>query len=223
MKVLKYSLFVLAATLLAMKSQTVLADNVHRVKTYTITITNITRGQIFSPPVVVVHNRNFKLFDLGSIADKSLYSLAEDGMTGPLVNYVSGMQSVYGSHVAAGPVRPGESLSMDVEVRGRYRFISVAGMLVSTNDAFFAVRGLPVNLKGMKSVSAEAYDAGSEANSEECSYIPGPPCGNGGVRNTEGAEGYIHVHGGIHGVADLDPATKDWRNPVAEVTVYSKY
>ena len=27
------------------------------------------------------------------------------------------------------------------------------------------------------------------------------------------------VHGGIHGIGDLDPATYEWRNPVAHVEV----
>jgi hypothetical protein len=32
-------------------------------------------------------------------------------------------------------------------------------------------------------------------------------------------EGFVHVHSGIHGGADLDPAMHDWRNPVALVTI----
>ncbi len=56
-------------------------------------------------------------------------------------------------------------------------------------------------------------------NSEDCIYIPGPPCGNPGVRDTDGAEGFVHVHPGIHGIADLVPAAHDWRNPVALITI----
>ena len=94
-------------------------------------------------------------------------------------------------------------------------------MLVSTNDAFAAVRGLRLPGGVGKSVRAtgDAYDAGSEANTEDCAHIPGPPCDNGGVRVIEGAEGYIHIHAGIHGIEDLVPAYRDWRNPVIEVTV----
>ena len=29
----------------------------------------------------------------------------------------------------------------------------------------------------------------------------------------------LHIHAGIHGVGDLDAATRDWRNPVALITV----
>jgi hypothetical protein len=36
--------------------------------TYEVTITNITKGQVFSPPVLVSHNRNVALFELGEPA-----------------------------------------------------------------------------------------------------------------------------------------------------------
>ena len=64
-----------------------------------------------------------------------------------------------------------------------------------------------------------AYDAGSEENNEDCAYIPGPPCGNPFMDSGMPAEGYVHVHGGIHGGGGLDAAMYDWRNPVAEVTI----
>ena len=64
-----------------------------------------------------------------------------------------------------------------------------------------------------------AYDAGSEADNELCAYRPGPPCGSVGVRATEGVEGFVHIHAGIHGGGDLNPATYDWRNPVAKVSI----
>ena len=32
-------------------------------------------------------------------------------------------------------------------------------------------------------------------------------------------EEHIHVHAGIHGGFDLDPAVFDWRNPVVEITI----
>ena len=46
-------------------------------------------------------------------------------------------------------------------------------------------------------VEAKAYNVGSEVNSESSELIPGPPCGKGGSRDTEGAQGYVHIHGEI--------------------------
>ena len=70
---------------------------------------------------------------------------------------------------------------------------------------------------------AIAYDSGSEVNDELCTSIPGPffaECGgSGGGAKVNGGEGFVHVHRGVHGVGDLKPNARDWRNPVAEVRV----
>ncbi|MDX1764306.1 MAG: hypothetical protein R3231_08300, partial [bacterium] len=66
---------------------------------------------------------------------------------------------------------------------------------------------------------AVAYDAGSEANTESCDYIPGPPCGSHVHDDANDPEGYIHVHAGIHGIGDLVEANMDWRNPVVEIKI----
>jgi hypothetical protein len=118
---------------------------------------------------------------------------------------------------------PGASLTVEITTGRPFKFISAAGMLVTTNDAFFAIRGVRVPWSRQKVVEAEAYDAGSEANAESCDNIPGPPCGNPGVRDIEDAEGYVHIHAGIHGIGDLDSATHDWRNPVVEITIQRVY
>ncbi len=32
-------------------------------------------------------------------------------------------------------------------------------------------------------------------------------------------EDYVHVHAGIHGIGNLPAADRDWRNPVAQITI----
>ena len=118
-----------------------------------------------------------------------------------------------------GGVPPGESTTLPINTRGRFRYVSILGMLVTTNDAFFAVRTVRVPSRGDMKVMANAYDAGSERNSEDCDFIPGPPCDSADRRDTAGAEGFVHTHAGIHGLGDLDPAVNDWRNPVAEIHI----
>ncbi len=186
---------------------------------YAVTITNLTRGQVLTPPVVVSHNSEFVLFTPGAPAGSELAALAEDGVTGPLLGLLNTLPSVYESSASAGPVLPGHSVTVEITTSGKFNAISAVGMLASTNDGFFAVKGIGAPKKGAVSVEAEAYDAGSEANTESCAFIPGPPCGHGGIRDTAGAEGYVHVHAGIHGIGDLTPAMHDWRNPVAQVTI----
>jgi hypothetical protein len=194
---------------------------------YMITITNLTYDQIISPPVVVVHNEQFRLFQPGLAAGSELTALAEDGMTGPLAGLLAVSPGVSDYAVAGGGILPGGSATVEVRVQGNARMISVAGMLVSTNDAFVGLDGyaLPFGLFNSSrttTINAQAYDAGSEANTESCAHIPGPPCGNPGVRVTDGAEGFVHVHRGIQGVGELDAPTKDWRNPAARISIQRK-
>ena len=104
--------------------------------------------------------------------------------------------------------------------------MSLAAMLGISNDAFLALNGqsvpyfLPFFQQGWTGVYlANAYDAGSEENTESCDTVPGGPCSAAGVRDTEGAEGYVYVHNGIHGIGDLEASRFDWNNPVAKITV----
>ena len=118
----------------------------------------------------------------------------------------------------------GESVTVKVRTRGQFRRVSLAGMLVPTNDAFVSLEtDLPTGLGESKVVYAYAYDAGTEANDELCASIPGPPyaeCGGpGGGGTVGGGEGFVHVHRGMRGVGDFDATTRDWRNPVARVTI----
>lgn len=186
---------------------------------YTVTITNLTRGQVITPPVIVSHKPKFELFTPGAPAIPDLAALAEDGATAPLIGFLAAHAAVFDFTAASGPLLPGTSVTLEINTSGAFSRISAVGMLASTNDAFFGIRGATVPKHGSKTIEAEAYDAGSEGNSESCDFIPGPPCGSANARNTAMAEGFIHIHSGIHGIGDLVPAMHDWRNPVAEITI----
>jgi hypothetical protein len=195
-----------------------------KVSTYEVTITNITRGQIISPPIVISHKKDFQLFSLGNPASAGLALLAEQGDPTMLVTELSVIDSVFKYESAAGGIGPGASMTVEIETKKDFRFLSAAGMLVSTNDAFFAVQGVEVRKKDGMIVEARAYDAGSELNSELCEFVPGPtttaPCPSPEVgHDPSDSEGYIYIHSGIHGIADLDPTDYDWLNPVAIITI----
>lgn len=189
-----------------------------------ITITNTTRGQLISPLLVATHSRHLPpLFRLGEEARPELAALAEDAnldLLAELANPHTNRAVLDLGKIAtdAGPIPPGQSASVVLRASGPFRYVTLAGMLVTTNDAFTALRAR-IPGYGETTVRTIAYDAGSEANNENCAFIPGPPCGNGGVRDLDEAEGFVHVHAGIHGIADLTPAHHDWRNPVAEITI----
>jgi len=190
---------------------------------YEISVTNLTRGQPFSPPVVVSHDKSLvPLFTPGMPADAELTLVAEDGMNGALVTELQAdpavldVEEMFGS---MGPILPGETATVTLLADESFDRLSLVGMLVTTNDAFVGLSMLHLPRRGGDRLLVLAYDAGTETNNEDCDFIPGPPCMNAGVRDTSGAEGYVHVHAGIHGVGDLPENQHDWRNPVALVTV----
>jgi len=47
--------------------------------------------------------------------------------------------------------------------------------------------------------------------------------GGGSQRTPGGGEGVVHVHRGIHGIADLDASEYDWRNPMLDIVVEPAY
>lgn len=192
---------------------------------YEVTITNLTRGQQFTPVLVVTHKPSVKLFELGKPASPELAILAEEGNTAPLATALSGLAGT--GHIATGSglTNPGASVTLTVEGRAGFRFLSVAAMLIPTNDAFFALNGVPLPRgNDTLSITAPAYDSGSERNDELCASIPGPmfaECGGsgGGGAPAGGEEGFVHIHSGMHGIGNFSAAARDWRNPVALITV----
>ncbi len=187
---------------------------------FRVTVTNLTRGQQFTPILVVSHTAGVKLFDLGDPASMELEILAEGGATGPLESLLSGMpRLVLDTDVGGGLLDPGGSMMLMVDTAGRFDRVSVASMLIPTNDAFFAVNGV----KGPNGhrelvLFSPAYDAGSEVNDESCTAIPGPVCGGVG-HDRVGGEGPVFIHAGIHGIGDLGAGDRDWRNPVARISI----
>jgi hypothetical protein len=252
--------------------------------TVSVTVTN-TSAQAISPPILVSHDGRFRFFTVGEPATPELALMAEDGDATDLATISRLADGVHAVTVAEGSLAPGASITLEIAVSESARYLSLAGMLVTTNDAFFAwtrsidaMTGEMMDGKdmggdtmgadsmdgemkddsmdgdtmeddsmeadsmagettmagdemkmdammddaGMKHAAdgvVRVYDAGTEANTESCAHIPGPPCGNKFVRVTEGAEGVVAPHQGVLGIGDLDPAVLGWSDPVVTVSV----
>lgn len=208
--------------------------------TYTVTVTN-TSTQPISPPVLISHALAYQPVVPGNAAEPALWLLAEDGDASELATVARVAPGVHEVVTAAGPLPPGESVTLEIGVTEDAHYLTLLGMLVVTNDAFVfwgSEVSAAASMDGMGDGMGESmggdmmgmapaiydgvarvFDAGSEADTELCAHIPGPPCGNPGVRVTDGAEGTIHLDGGILGVGDLDPAELDWTNPAVRVIV----
>ncbi|NNJ93785.1 MAG: hypothetical protein HKP57_03470 [Halobacteria archaeon] len=189
-------------------------------RAFAVTITNITKGEIFTPIMVASHGHRVKLFSEGAPASRELAMLAEGGDTMPLSEKLlddGALDVVTTDNV----LPPGESVTVYVRTNSRNGYVSAAAMLVPSNDAFFAVNGVRgPRLHRSKTRMSPAYDAGSETNDELCVSIPGPPfiCSGEGF-NEESGEGYVYIHSGIHGIGDLPAYTHDWHNPVAKIKI----
>lgn len=191
---------------------------------YTVTITNLTPGQTFTGQFVATHSSNFSMFELGAPASESLEIMAEGGDTGPLTGDVANFATDVLTIGAM--LGPGETASTVVTgVPGRDS-ISVAAMLIPTNDTFFAVNGIRLPRNGEAEVFSPGYDAGTEENDQSCANMPGPRCQGEGY-STDPGEGVVHIGNGFHDLGDMDengaevlgPKVYDWRNSVARIVV----
>jgi hypothetical protein len=190
-------------------------------RTYRIRITNVTSGQSFTPILAVTHDNATRIFGVGREASAELATLAEGGDTAPLESLLSGMaDAVADTAVNPGLLGPGKTAVFEISSRAGFPRLTLAAMLIPTNDSFVAINRTRLPRDNEVAVfHAFAYDAGSEPNDELCANIPGPVCGGAGTSPGEGGEGFVHVSRGISGHGDLEPSGYDWRNPVARIQV----
>lgn len=200
------------------------ADN-YRSPHYEVTITNITKSLQFTPILFATHRRSIEFFELGEAASPGLALLAEGGATDPLTAELAATGQVVdtanSADVLGSPPLLFAGQSVTVSLKGQHRRtrLSLAAMLLPTNDSFVALDSVRLPVNGSRTYYANGYDAGSEPNDEWCANIPGPTCGGAGDSPEAGGEGFVHISNGIHGIGDLDPAVYDWRNPVAKVVI----
>ena len=218
--------------ILLLSSNLAFAENGPR---YEISITNITKGQTFTPQLVVTHKASVNLFTLGEPASLSLEMLAEGGDTMPLTSDLQDLSNKIGEvKTIPGLLGPGETVKVEISARRHHRYMSFAAMLIPTNDTFAALNSVRLPHRGSTTYTALAYDAGTEENDQNCANIPGPRCVVDGVQgeghslgSNDGDEGYVYIGNGFHdlgredenGNEILGPVDYDWRNPIGRITI----
>lgn len=197
---------------------------------YDVTITNLTTGQPMSPAILVTHGPRVSLFNIGGVASAGIQAIAESGDPSVAYGMLNGAPGVYDVVATGAPVHriggPGPNvLTARISGDAERRLISVATMLICTNDGFTGVRNIPLPMDNTPvTVYAQAYDAGTERNTERDGDIV-PPCF--GIGPTTGAGGGGHVdeqlrvrmHPGIEGPRALSAPLNGWTGPVAMVTI----
>ena len=206
-------------------------------KTYRVTISNLTSGQPFTPPVLLTHTGDTGIFSLGEEASTEIQAIAENGNNVPLVTVFSGDVDVREIVVGTAPIVPAHnpggtpfesSASFMISTSGKAKFLSIASMLICTNDGFTGIDSVRLPSK-TKTVYAVAYDARTEQNTEDFADIV-PPCqGLIGVSSTDMGtgmtdallfqEGVVIPHAGINGGDDLQPQVHGWGDPVAKIVI----
>jgi hypothetical protein len=219
------------------------AADAKRAETFEVTFTDLTSGQPFTPAVAATHRGKNELFRVGRPASFELKEIAENGNNVPMLNTLASDDDVSGVVEApGGPLVPagspgdamfGQSTTFSIEADRGARFLSLASMLICTNDGFTGVNALKLPSKVGASVTVEtaAYDAGTELNTEDfadmvppCQDLIGVSSGEPGTGSSDPAlaeGGVISHHAGILGGADLLPSVHGWdvNAPVARITV----
>lgn len=203
---------------------------------YEVTVTNLTFGMHFTPFVVAAHREGVQLFSAGSPASPQLQAIAEGGDISSMVELLESE----GAEVVAGEglLAPGASVTFTINADGDNNRLSLASMLLPTNDGFVALNG--ARLTGASALyNLPGYDAGTEANDELVgSPVPGeagfpapPPVvatgtGVGGTGYEASVEGFVHIHRNVlgdldpqGGLSDINATVHRWLNPAARVNV----
>ncbi len=201
-------------------------------KTYKVTITNLTNSITFTPILVASHKKGLApLFVLGEPASSDMTEIAEGGAIGSLAATLMANPEVEDVNSTgmppAGLLLPGASVTVTVSAEKGAKHISIASMMLPTNDGFIALNGVKAPKKGSVTYYSPGYDAGTEINDEDCANIPGPTCGGEGLSPDTDGEEYVHIHRGMHGIGNSTDASVtflaedvyDWRNPVAKITI----
>lgn len=192
---------------------------------YTVKVVNLTTAQPMSPIAVVLHNEG-KLWEIGAPSSVALEHLSEGGDNTAVLaeNMVMSGQS------GVGLLPPGMSETITISIEDIMpKNISVATMLINTNDAFTGITAMDVsNLAVNESISllTSSYDSGTEINSELKTTMPGPVSqGQGeGFNEMRNDVDYVAMHPGVVSKDDgltQSALTQDHRfdNPTLSITI----
>lgn len=181
-----------------------------------VKITNLSAKVVLTPPIVAASKGQITVFQLTETASVALEMLAEGGSTAELAMMFEEHNASIAEATEAIP--PGQTLTLYV-YGNRYARISLASMILPTNDGFVALNSKRIRPYGTTTTFLSAYDAGTELNDEDCANIPGPlPCGGGEGYNMDPGEGFVYPHPGTHGDGGFSAEDFSWADPVAMVT-----
>jgi hypothetical protein len=223
-------------------------DDGPELRTYRVTLVNLTDGQPFSPPVAATHDRSMRMFQVGHLASEELAAIAQAGNPGPMFDLFNNSDAVTDAvnvgrpltrvGTVADPDGPGgmdpfvDTATFELTAERGDR-LSLATMLICTNDGFLGLDAVRLPSHGARAFLINGYDAGRENNTQDSQHLvdpcsdlgperlPGDPdenVDNGAVLTNPPMR--IHHHPNIEdGVGELTVADHGWRDPVAVAVV----
>ncbi len=227
----KYPTFVMGTLLLATLALQACSDSDDRasagttMRSYEVTVVNLTNNQPFSPLAAILHKSTYQGMTLGASASPGLETLAESGDNSPFLADANANTAVSDTASGAGLIASGTQET--VMLTGSETRLTLASMLVNTNDAIAALNGIELGnmaLNEVMTLHARAYDAGTEDNNEANSDVPGPAADGEGFNATRNDRDFVIVHPGVIGMEDglsTSVLTEAHRfdNAVAKITI----
>lgn len=158
---------------------------------YSVTVTNLTHGQPMAPSAIVVHEPGYDIFVSGQPASLGLEELAEGGSPALLIGEAQNSIAFLDAVNSEGINGPGGTTDITTVLVPELDMdnvkLSIATMLVDTNDAFAGINAKDISnmaLGESRTFLAPVWDSGTEANTETAATMPGPAAtgaGGGGA------------------------------------------
>jgi hypothetical protein len=192
---------------------------------YEVTVSNLTYGQPLSPIAVILHDEG-SFWQTGESASLALETLAESGDNSSFLTE----ELVLSAQSGTGVIMPGMSETIEVSLTDNQPdLISIATMLVNTNDAFSGINAMDLTNLGVGesiSLTTRSYDAGTEKNSELVSTIPGPASSGAGEGFNEMRDdlNMVGMHAGVVSVdyglsTSVLTQSHKFDNPTLHITI----
>jgi len=167
---------------------------------FEITVVNATNNQPLSPVAVIMHDNTYSAWSVGSKASVEIEYIAEGGSNKELLASLASLNAKFAS--GKGAIFPGKDESVTITPSSSSQsFITIATMLINTNDAFAGINAVDVsNMSKGDSISlnAKIYDAGTEMNTESVGTMPGPADkGEGFNSDRTDFKDVVRSHGGV--------------------------
>lgn len=208
---------------------------------YTVQITNLTYSQPLSPAAILMHEPGYQVFVDGESASVALEQLAEGGSPTGIMDEASIATEFLDGIATSGPIGPRAQGSVSTlvvpELDTDNLRVSIATMLVDTNDAFTGLNAADISnmvVGQTKSFMAPSWDSGTEANLETAATMPGPAAsaagGGGAAAGFDAARDdlfdRVRLHAGVVTDASMEGLVTSilteadrWDNPTAKIVI----